>query len=273
VTLEDADGAYFGLFPVLLSMLIKGNITPVEQNGGEGDYLWTFAAPQTGAETLDSITLEVGDDQEGYEMAYGMLRSLRITGDCETGEVHVSGDLFADEIIQTTVTAGQTPPTVELCNAKLATIDIDSTWAGLGTTPLTAALVNFDILINGGGHPKFVGSAQRKFDTHGQGAIGVEATFTFERIAGVATEELLYRPATGYAVTARFVRLTITGTQIGAGDPRTLVIDMAGIWDSWHTLGADREGNTLDVAKLVAGYDVTGTQALQATVTTAVTAI
>jgi hypothetical protein len=273
ITLADADGAYFGMFPVIFSMGIK-NITPAEQTGAEGDYLWSAPAPQTGVETVDSITLEVGDETQAYEFAYVLCRSINITGDCTTGECHCSAELFGRQQIQTTITGAITPPTVELLTAKMARIYVDNTWAGLGGTELVAALVNFDITVNTGVHPKFVGGANRYYETHSQGAITAEATFTLERTAAVAAEELLYRPAVGtYTQTPRFIRLAVTGTQIGAGDNRSLVVDLAGLYTGWHSLGDENEGNNLDVVTLTAGYDVTGTQAIQLDVTTTETAI
>lgn len=272
-TLEDIDGAYFELLPLLFSMGIKGNVTAVEQTPSEGDYLWQFPAPQTGAESVDSITLEAADDQQAYEIAYCLGKRIRITGDVDTGEVHVSVEFFGDKQIPTTVTGGLSVPTVELMNAKLSRIYIDGTWAGLGTTELQKALVSYEIVIEDGVHPKFFGSSQREFDSHGQGAITAEATFTFERTADVATEEQKYRPASGFAQTPRFIQLTITGDQIGSGDNQKLQIDLAGLWMSWSSLDGDRDDNTLDVAKLRAGYDSTGAQAINAEVTTTISTI
>lgn len=273
IGLEDADGAYFQLFPILFSMAIK-NITPAEQNPSEGDYLWDAPAPQTAAESVDSVTLEVGDDTQAYEIAYCLARSLRISGNCETGECHVAADLFGDKVTQTTITGAiAVPSSVELVNSKLAKIYIDGTWANLGTTELANALVDYDVNLNFGVHPKFHGSASRLFAQHGQSAITGEASFTFERISGVATEELNYRPASGYAQTMRCVRLEILGTQIGTGDVQTLTIDLAGLWTGWRSLGSERDGDNLDVAKLTIGYDVTGTQSCRVAVITDVTAI
>jgi hypothetical protein len=109
-TLEDMDGAYFEILPLMFSMGLKGNVTAAEQTTGESDYLWEFPAPQTGVETVDSVTLEMGDDTQGYEVAYCLMKTLRISGDCETGEVHISGDWFGDEVVQTTVTPAQAAP-------------------------------------------------------------------------------------------------------------------------------------------------------------------
>jgi hypothetical protein len=272
--IEDQDGAYFQLFPILLSCCLDGGVSPAEQTPAAGDYLWTFATDQTGAEALDSMTLEATDNVQAYEIPYVMLRSMTITGDCISGEVHVSCDGFGQFVDQTTVTGGVAIPSVEMCVGKLSRIYIDDTWAGLGGTELTNSLINWSVTINGGGHPKFWGSANRYYTSHQQGAVTGEATFTFERNSSVATEELKYRPAAG-GVTRddRFIELTVTGTQIGAGDNHTLKIDLAGQWTAWAPLSAEEEGNSLDTATFTVGYDTTGTQGLQVLVTTDVSAI
>lgn len=274
IGLEDMDGAYYQAFPILFNCCLLGNVSGVEQNTGEGDYLFTFAAPQTAAENIDSMTLEVGDNQQFYEVPYVQLRSITISGDCFSGEVHVSAEGYGQYVEQTTATAAVAIPSVEMCVGKLSQLYIDDTWAGLGGTELADSLVNWSVTINGGVHPKFWGSTNRKYTSHEQGAISAEATFTLERNADVATEELKYRPAAG-GVTRddRFVELKMQGTQIGSGDVHSLIIDLAGQWTSWQSLGAEEEGNTLDVVTLTAGYDTTGTQSVQVLVTTDISAV
>ena len=272
-SLEDQDGAYFEVFPLLFSALIDGNISAAEQNGGEGDYKWDFTDKQTGAEDVDSFTLEMADDTDAYEVAYCLIKSVNITGDCSSGEVHVSAEVFGDEFVQTTVTGSLSlPTTVELCNAKLARLYVDSSWANLGNTELVG-LRTFDITLNGGVHPKHYGAANRKFDSHGQNEVGGTASFVLERTSSVATEELNFRPASGHAVTSRFIRLTITGDQIGAGDNQTLQIDLAGVWTAWQPISAEIDGNNVDAPTLTLGYDATGAHALALSVTTTINAI
>jgi len=53
-SLRDTDGAYFELLPVLLNSCLDGGNTGSEQTSGMGDYLWTFDAPLSAAESLDS---------------------------------------------------------------------------------------------------------------------------------------------------------------------------------------------------------------------------
>ena len=258
ITLEDADGAYFDLLPLMFSMCLDGNVTATEQSTSQTDYLWTFTSPQTGSEDVDSITLEVYDDTQAYEVAYVLARSLNITGDCTTGECHVSADCFGDRIIQTTKTALTTYTATELLDAKLSRIYIDDAYSGLGGTELTGALVNWAIDLNGGVHPKFLGSSSRLFDSHGQDEISGTVTLTFERTSAVATEELKYRPAgSSYATTLRALRLAVSGTQIGSGDNHLFQYDMMGVWTAWQPIAGDTEGNTYDVATMTMAYDDT----------------
>lgn len=263
-TLEDADGAYFELFPLLFSLGIK-NITP---SGGADPYTWTAAAPQTGAETVDTATFELGDDDQAYEMEYCAVRSFQVSGDCVTGECHVSAEVFGRQAMQTTITGSIAVPTVELITARLSRIYVNDTWAALGGGELASSLINWQIQVNTGVHPKFVGGQTRYFNHHEQGAITGQATFTFERNAAVAAEELKYRPASGYTVSPRFVRVVTAGLGTHA-----LTFDMAGVWTEWNSLGAENEGNTQDVATLTFGYDTTGAQSLSCAVVTSIGAV
>jgi hypothetical protein len=278
-TLEDADGAYFELFPLLLSACAKGNVTAVEQTTGAGDYLWTFAPPQTGAETLDTFTLELGADDPaaatvGSEIAYCLIPQLTITGDCISGEVHVSATYDGAEIVPTTVTAGLSIPTTEFCVGRLSRIYIDDTWAALGGSEIANSLINWSITINGGAHHKFFGGTTRAPNLHQQGDIYGTANFTFERNAAVRTEMQKYRAgAATYTQDDRYISLQVTGDQIGAGDNQTLRLDMAGYWTDWQLQSGVSNGNSHDSATFEMAYDGTGTQNFQALVTTTISAI
>jgi hypothetical protein len=274
MALEDMDGAYFQIFPLLFSCGLLGGVAPAEQTALQADWLWTFAAPQTGAEAINTMTMEIGDNVVQYEIPYCFARSITISADCVSGEVHVSADMVGQFVAQSTITPALAVPSVEMCIGKLSTVSVDTLWANLGTTPLTNALVNWSVTINTGAHPKFWGGASHKFSGHEQGAVSGEATFTLERNALVAAEELLFRPAAGGITrTTRCVEIEMLGTQIGTGDVHSLVLDMAGQWTSWSSLGSEEEGNSLDVATLSFGYDITGAQGFQALVTTNVPSI
>jgi hypothetical protein len=278
-TLADADGAYYELFPLLFSACLNGNVTAVEATTGEGDYVWTFTAPQTGAEDLDTFTLEKGADDPaaataGDEIAYCLIPTMTINGDCVSGEVHVSATFDGAEVVPTTVTGALSLPTAEFCVGRLSRIYIDDTWAGLGGTELASALINWSVTINGGAHHKFWGGATRAPNGHQQGDIYGTATFTFERNAAVYTEMQKYRAgAATYTQDDRYISLQVTGNQIGAGNSSTLQLDMAGYWIDWQIQGAEENMNSLDQATFEFAYDPTGTANFQAIVTTTIATI
>jgi hypothetical protein len=273
-TLADADGAYFQAFPLLLSACLNGNVTAVEQNTGEGDYLWTFTAPTTGAEDLDTFTIEKFDDSDCAEIAYCLIPELTISGDCISGEVHFSATVDGDEVIHTTGTGALSLPTAELMTARLSRFYADTTWAGLGGSEIANSLINWEVTISGGAHHKFHGGTVRHPSGHNQGYITASASLTFERTAAVETESDFYRAgADTYTQTQRFIRIETLGTQIGAGDVQNLSIDLAGLWTEWGSQGAVEDGNSLDTATFTMGYDSTGTQGLRVLVTTDISTI
>lgn len=268
-------GAYYQILPLLLSSLIKGSISASETNVGEGDYAWPFTDPLTGAETLDTFTLESGDGasaSESVEIAYCVVREIELTGNAETGECTLTATIDGDELTPTTLTTVATMPSFTGIHGKLAQLYVDDTWAGLGSNELEKALLDFSLRIVGGGHLKRRGSSTRKPTSHGQGEIEITLSVGLERsVAGVITESAKYFDSTP---DARFVRLIIdSGVIIGAGANHTLTVDLAGVWTSWHTMGRDQDGNSLDVATLEVGYDSTGEHAFDIDVITNVATI
>lgn len=274
IQLTTPDGAYFQLLPLLLSACVDGNITPVEQTASEGDYLWTFTESLTGVEDLDTFTLEAGDQFAGnsaLEVAYCIVKELTFTGNAETGEMTVSATIDGDKLTPTTLTAVATLPTFEPIHGKKVRLFIDTLWANLGNTEITDTLLDFTVQLIGGGHHKRRGDSALTPGDHGQDKVEMMTTLGLEHNAAAIAEEAKYYADT---TTPVFVRLQVEGAQIGAGDNHTLVIDMAGIWQSWSPfINRDQDGNTISVGTLKVGYDVTGTRAFNIDVTTDVTAI
>lgn len=273
-TLEDADGCYFELLPILLNMCLKGGVTGAEQTTGQSDYLFTFTAPNSGAETVDTGTFEVGDDNQGYEFSYGLGKGMTLSWDAASGEVHCSMDLKGNRLIQTTVTASQTVPDVEFMDGKICQLWIDDSWASRGTTTFSDTLVSGELNIMGGVHEKYLGGSTRLYTAHNQGRIDATLTLTVERNAAVKAEELHFRPAADYTPDMRCVRVQITGDQIASGDIQLFQLDMTGVWESWEPFGAETDGNNHDVIRLRLGKDDTsGSDSLEILTTTTISAI
>ena len=271
----DADHPlYYQALPLLFSCGLQGGLTVAEQTAGQSDYLWTFAPALTSASANvpDTVTLEMGDDTQAFEMEYLMFERLRISGqisqDGDASAVTCEADFFARQISTTTWTASLALPSYEVINSKLARFYIDTAWAGLGGTEKSGLLRSFDLEILFGTHPKFGGSANKYFDTHGEGAISWMLQCTLE---GDANADAIYDAMV--AGTYQAVRIGIQGTKIGSTKYQLLQIDLGGTWDEVVPLGGEANGNNLHTAVMSDEYNATSAKIIEVAVSTNVAAL
>jgi len=265
-TLKISNG-YYQALPMVFSCGLKGNITPTEVTGGQGDYLWTFTPSLLATNTPDSITLEMGDDIQAYEVEYLMFQRIKISGKvaqgAEAAAVAIEAEGFGRQSTATTFTGALTLPAVENMNAKLARFYLDPTWAAVGNTEKTAILRGFDIEILTGLHPKFFGSANKYFDVHGEDVIAAMLTLDLE--AGAVAEGFL---TAMQAQSLAVARLKITGAIIGAGTAHSLTVDIGGRWEDVTPQSEYDKGNAVHKAMLHGQYDPTGAKLCQVAVVT-----
>ena len=265
--------AYFQALPALLSCGIKGSVTPVEQTGSQADWLWAFTPSMTASNAPDSMTLEAGDDTQAVEMEYLMFERIKLAGVVaqagESAPVSFEGDWFARQVSTAAFTGSLSIPTMTDINAKFSRLYVNATWAARGTTEKTSALRAWEMEILTGVHPKFFGSANQYFDTHGQSVFEVMLTLTLERNAISDAEWDAYRAGTKQAI-----RVEInSGVQIGTGVTHKLTLDVWGAYDNVIPLSEEDRGNNIDKALFHGLYDPTGAQIFDARVITNVAAI
>jgi hypothetical protein len=264
--------AYFQLLPLLFSLGLKGGITASEQTASQSDYLWAFAPSMTASNALNSITLEMGDDVQAYEIEYVMVNRIKVSGsiaqDGTGSPVQIECDYFGRQVTPTTFTGALSLPTMTGMNAKLARLYKDALWANKGTTEVTSILRDFEFEIMTGVHPKVMGSANKYFTTHGEGIIDVMLTLTLE---GIAAADTIFDEF--QAGTAKAYSLQIPGPQIGSGDPHLLQMDVFGVPEMVEPLASESNGNNLHQVLIHGLYDTTGAQIVDVNVTTNVAAI
>lgn len=253
---------YFDILPMLLSCGIKGNITAVEANGGESDYVWTFAPSMTATNAPDSVTLEVGDNVDAFEIEYLMFEKIKLSGvvaqGTESSPVTIEADYFGRQVTKTSFTGAITAPSVEPMNAKLSQLSIDATWANRGTTPVTSILRAWDLEIIGGLHPKFQGSALRTFDVFGEGFLDFMLTLTLEGSAAADDERDKW-----IAATAQAISIQVNGSQIGAGDTFNFTANLWGAYENVIPQSEEDRANNLHKAVFHGLYDITGATILE----------
>lgn len=257
------------LFP--LSCGLKGNVTAVEQNTSQSDYLWDFTPSLTAANSPDSATVELADDVQAWEAEYCMFDKLNFSGTIEQdgGDAAVAfdGGFFGRQLQPVTKTGSLSLSTGELMNSKLARLYYDTAWSGVGGTELSNLLRGFQIEILTGVHPDSTGSANQYFNSHKEGMIGVMGTFTIE--GGATANSIL---ADCRAGTFGVVRLAINGSQIGSGDTHNLTIDIGGFMETVSAIDSEDRTNNLATFAIHGTYDTTGAKMLGLTLTTDINA-
>lgn len=258
LTWDDTHPLYFQALPAIFQCLLDGTITPAEVTGGQGDYRWDIVPSLTAANAPDTLTLEMGDDTQAYEIEYVMFSGFKmaatIPADGSAAPVTGEATYFGRQVTPTTFTASQTLHSgLEVMNAKLSRLYMDTTWAGVGGTEQASTLRGWELDIQTGNEPKFFGSANRYFDSYGEGRIGATLALDLE---GNSTADAIYDLY--QAGTERAVKLVVNGSQIGSGSNYTFFVSLYGYWAEVVPLSQSIGSNNLHRALFVAKEDSSG---------------
>lgn len=249
---------YYQMIPMIGICSLDGTITPAEQTVGQADYLWSIAPSITAANDPDSLTLEMADNVQAYEIEYVQFDSLKIAGSIPQGSeaAPVTGEFgyYGRQVTATTVTAGQALHTgLTPMNAKLSRLYLDTTYAGIGGTEKTATLRGWEIEVLTGLHPKFFGDANKYFAAHGESLIEAMVTLVLE---GNSTADAMWDDY--QAGTERALRLRLNGPQIAAGVNYQFTFDLYGYFESVKPLNENSNGNNLHAALFRGMKDTSG---------------
>jgi len=254
---------YFQALPLIFGSGVKGNVTAAEQTESQSDYLWAFAPSMTAANNPVSFTMEVKEDVQPYTIEYCLTKRIRLAGRVGVNEpVNIEFDMFGKQVTPKAATAALSLAAVEPMIANLSEIYIDTTWANLGNTQKTDILREFNIEILTGVHPKFHGDS-KLMTADAESWFEVMANFVFE---GNANADAIFDAM--QAQTEQAIRVKMYGSQIGAGDVHSCVVDMFGTWEEVTPLGQTVDGNNLHTALFHAYYDDTGAVLFDVNVTT-----
>jgi len=231
----------------LLHMGVKGNVTP---SGTASPYTWTFTKATTAEPTLDSFTIEYGDDTQAYEVNGCIAESIEFSGGLGGGELcQMSADIYGWTRTTTTFTSLSVPSVTPLA-ANYSRLYVDTTWAGLGGSELTAELLGWRLSLPCS-YPIWRGT---NLYPAGHGIEPTAATFELrmEFTANAATEL-----AAVEAGTSRFIRILV------AKDANhSFQIDGCFVWDPASIFDADRGDNIVALSGQ-SMYDSTGTKELE----------
>lgn len=230
---------------------IKKVSAPSDDGAGSGK-VWEFPFGTTAQNTVQTYTIEAGDDQQFERMEYSFVKSFTLSG--KSGEaVMLSADWVGRQISTCTKTMNKTAPVVEEILFGNSTLAIDDVGGPIGGTPVTATLKGFEFGGSTGMIENFTGD--EVFFTNIKN-VKPELTLkiTFEHNASAVAEK-----AAADVETPRAIRLMFEGSALTSAytySKKTLIIDMAGKWLSFEKID-EEDGNDVVTGEFSVAYDAT----------------
>lgn len=224
---------------------LKGSVSGVQQ-AATAAYLYTFV-PTPGSDDLDTMSLEGGDGISAFTMPYGMVNNFSLEGSAK-GAVSMGVSVIGAQSDDGSFTAALSDRTRELIAFQKSSVYIDSAAGNIGNTQVTAQLQGFKFEVDNGIVQQHYGDGNLYPEGHARNKrfAMLSLTLAFKTL----TEFQAYQ-----AMTDRFVRLTLAGSNIETTYDKEVNIDVAGPWDSfdWNDDGPVRRLTLAAVSE----YDAT----------------
>ena len=211
---------------------------------GAGPFVYTFTAPTIATPmVINSRTLQFYDGNQCYLSNGSVVQSFDIMGAADDVWMYNS-NWIAQNVLSGSVTASLANFTATPIPTASTVIKIDAIGGTVGTTTISATLIDFKLSVNNGNHLKPFLSGNLYPAAYGKGLFSASMVLTLEAgTNGVA--EL----AAMLAGTGRLIELT------GTNGTSTVKIQFAGDYTNVAPLWGDRNGNTTLQLTLVPRYD------------------
>jgi hypothetical protein len=258
----------FEQLPYVFEAGVQAVATGVVDTDGSG-YVYSYAASTTSQNTTGTYTIEGGDDQQEEEFDYGFVKHFNLSGDGQ-GALMMSSDWTGQVTADGTFTTGQSIPAVAEILVNSATLYIDDSAGGIGTTTAGDTLFGIDLDWTTGLQEFWAVDGSLDFSLIKFTADDIVLTMTYEHNGTAVTEKAKFR-----AGSTRLVRLLFEGPDLtteGTFAKKTLRIDVAGVYEDWSVL-EDQDGNDVVTATLRVRYSGTDTLKAEAVIVNELSAL
>lgn len=249
--------------PELAPHIFEAGIKQVGTGVADGDssgYLYSYPFGTTSLNTVQTYTIETGDEDQAEEAEFCFVKSFTITG--TPGEaLSISSEWAGRRVADSTFTSigGGGVIDVSYIHSTTGSLWIDNNSSSFGTTAVSAGnLMEMTLSVTTGQTALFtIDSGQLYFSGIYFNSDDFEATLELKFIHNSTThaEKTAWR-----ANTQRLVRLEFTGDAYGTpgttGDftTKALRIDFPGAWTDFTSIEHD-EGKSIISGTLSGGYD------------------
>ena len=245
--------ATFEQLPYLLAISLGGPKAGV-QDGAGTDYLYTTAIAEGTIPTIQTLTVEAGDDNQAYEFGYGHCPEFKLAG--AGGEtLKMSGMIMGQQKTTATFTAGVSLPTVEEVLVSKGKIYLDAISGAYGGTQIVAQVLAVDLNFKAFLIPKYTLDGLLDFTMVIYTGHEITGSILFENDTQAQAEILNYETQT-----ARKLRLQFEGATVGTPgttfSKKTLRIDLPIKFSRFGPL-TDQEGNDTILGEFTSRYNTT----------------
>lgn len=227
------------------------------QDGAGSDYIYAYSYPTTALNTIETYTIEYGDNEHVQESDYCFVEKFKISGNGGEG-VMMSADWRGRDVVDTSFTGALSAPTLlEAHHIKFggSTLAIDAVGGTLGATAVSNTLLSFELDVTTG------------YVAHWTNA-GLDFDYVdWDRDTFAAKLKLVYRHNSTAdsqrdlfeAATPRQLRLQFTGPAFSMAGTTysvyTFRIDAAGAYKAFKR--GEMNGQTTVEAEMDIEYDLT----------------
>lgn len=253
------------LMVFLANIGIRGNITPTQPDDSNepNHYLWTvepaLTTPNTPDQTngIETVTLEYGDNVQGYEVEYLFLTSLEISGTVNEA-IMVTATFMGRQVGEVTFTGALTDPSVAYFAFNNSQFYIDTSYAGIGGTAKTGMLRAFTWTYESKFMPLFAADGNLYFSQIKEDKKTVELELTYWRDDTNAEAEFdKYE-----AQTTTYIRIALqsdTEMDSGQDNPEYVYLDGAFKYTEFPEID-DEDGTSVITVNAEAFYDATASK-------------
>lgn len=136
-------------------------VTGVTDTGGSGK-IYTYNMPTTTPNTIQTYTIEGGDNEQAYEMEYSFVDSFTISG--AGGEaLKMSANWYGRQVTKTTFTTPLSLQAVSDIPFSKGKLFIDAVNGTMGTTQVTNTWLSMNLDVKTGIRPVFTGDGNKYF--------------------------------------------------------------------------------------------------------------
>ena len=237
--MEDVE-ATFEQLPYILEASIKAVNTGVTDTGGSGK-VYTYPLATNAAPTINTYTVQGGDNLGAEVMPYGYVESFKLSG--KGGEaVKVSATWMGKSVAPQAFTAALSLVDVEEILFSKGLLYIDTAGGTIGTTTKSQTLLGMELEVPSGWAPVYSADGSINYSTLKNVGATPSLKLTFEHDASSIAQKAAWK-----AGSRQKIRLQFSGTALttaGTFTYKTLRIDGAGKREKFDKIG-EQDGNDI----------------------------